>query len=99
MYTPDLTHYLSKAGERDTDKATFTAPLCFQEAAEALSKNQITAGEYFQHHLAHIVLYGVRHESDESDVYLTSLITTNPVAGAFKMWFLDSNFPAADEKG
>jgi hypothetical protein len=99
MYTPGLEYLFPGARGQNTDEPASTKSLCFQEAAEALRKKQITTEEYFRINLAHVVLHGIRHESDESDMFLTSLVTTDPVAGAFKMWMLDSNFKAVDEKG
>jgi hypothetical protein len=71
--------------------------LCFAESSNALQNRQITIRECIQNHLQHVL--GVRHHSDDSDSDLTPLVTTDPVAGAFKMWILDSNVRPLKQHG
>jgi hypothetical protein len=53
--------------------------------------------ECVRNHLAHLV--GERHHSDDSDSDLNSLILKDPVAGAFKMWMLDSSIRPLQQNG
>jgi hypothetical protein len=72
---------------------------CILEISESFRRGKTFVRQYFEGLVAHIVSNGVRHEADGSSDFLAPLITADPVAGAFKIWVLDSDCPWVEEAG
>jgi hypothetical protein len=73
--------------------------LCIQEIAESFRKGRTFVEQYFESLVAHVAVNGVHHEADDSFDLLGPLITMDPVAGAFKMWVLDTGSPRVEGTG
>lgn len=77
--------------------------LCLAPLATVFQNEQVTTKEYFDVLLAHVTVNGLAHSDDSasprSRAALTSLVTSDAVCGAFRMWTLNSEHPKLKPDG
>ncbi|KAH8655910.1 hypothetical protein BX600DRAFT_440392 [Xylariales sp. PMI_506] len=71
--------------------------LCLAPLVTAFQNEEVTVEQYFDILLAHVTTNGLTHESDNagprSRAALISLVTSDAVCGAFRIWTLNSAYP------
>jgi hypothetical protein len=77
--------------------------LCLAPLATAFQNERVTVEQYFDILIAHVTANGLTHNDDSagprSRAALISLVTSDAVCGAFRMWILDSKYPKLKADG
>ncbi len=77
--------------------------LCLAPLATAFQNDRVTVEQYFDVLLAHVTVNGIIHNDDSagprSRATLTSLVMSDAVCGAFRMWTLNSAYPKLSPDG
>ena len=77
--------------------------LCLAPLATAFQNDRVTVEQYFDVLLVHVTINGLVHDDDlagpKSRDALTSLVTSDAVCGAFRMWMLNSAYPKLKPHG